>query len=359
MTTPRQGDTVPKVLLIDAEEDDTTMLQELLLSHGAEVHPLQDARKALQNARDIGPDLIVLAVELPGLSGYTVCGQLRRDPTTQHIPIIITSSTATPDTFAQHRNLKTNASAYLHKPIDPQNFIATAAEHIPLNAPSAQSEQDIIFEEPDFTSGDMPLFDDDADEISIGDLDLPPLGAEESVIGDLDLEALIEAPSIDAIIDAPISPPTAPVAHSQPPPQPPPSQVLKSPVPRRPQSIPATPAVTPTPAGTPEMGQQLQRLQEEVERLRDIESTQQNTIDRQQDEITELREQIDRLAEQLAASPPKDELDALTEERDELRREKARLADQCLSLEEEIGHLHSLRQEQLQVLRDQITAFLD
>jgi len=57
-----------------------------------------------------------LAAELPGANGFAVCNKLKKDERTRDIPLILLSSEESEETFAQHRQLRTRAEAYLHKP---------------------------------------------------------------------------------------------------------------------------------------------------------------------------------------------------------------------------------------------------
>jgi CheY-like chemotaxis protein len=77
---------------------------------------MDDGKEGLDVATRDRPDLIVLCVELPKMSGYSICNKLKKDNDLKGIPLIITSKEATPETFAQHKKLKTRAEDYLIKP---------------------------------------------------------------------------------------------------------------------------------------------------------------------------------------------------------------------------------------------------
>ncbi|HEY4222800.1 MAG TPA: response regulator, partial [Myxococcota bacterium] len=104
------------ILLIDAEQPFADQLAGSLKGRGFAVKLLDDGKDGLDYARDNRPDLIILCVELPKMSGYSICNKLKKDNDLKGIPLIITSKEATPETFAQHKKLKTRAEDYLIKP---------------------------------------------------------------------------------------------------------------------------------------------------------------------------------------------------------------------------------------------------
>ncbi|MFN9871397.1 MAG: two-component system response regulator [Cyanobacteriota bacterium] len=87
--------------------------------------------KALQIARSASPpDLILLDIMMPGLSGYEVCEQLKRDPATRSIPIIfLTAMSATEN---ETRGLELGAVDFITKPVNPPIVLARVATHLQL-----------------------------------------------------------------------------------------------------------------------------------------------------------------------------------------------------------------------------------
>ena len=84
---------------------------------------------------------MVLCVELPGLSGYSWCNRLKKDGTLKSIPLVITSSEATPETFDQHRKLKTRAEDYLLKPFQPETLVERVGALVGLPDASPEDEE--------------------------------------------------------------------------------------------------------------------------------------------------------------------------------------------------------------------------
>jgi CheY-like chemotaxis protein len=108
---------MPKTILII--ENDAAFAEEMsgaLDAMGYRVRTTGDGKDGLEIARDLRPDAIVLCVELPRLSGYSICNKLKKDEALRAIPLILTSSEATHEVFEEHRKLKVRAEDYLIKP---------------------------------------------------------------------------------------------------------------------------------------------------------------------------------------------------------------------------------------------------
>src|SRR5688572_989863 len=121
------------------------------------------------------------------MSGYSICNKLKKDNDLKGIPLIITSKEATPETFAQHKKLKTRAEDYLIKPFQEAELIEKIGALIPLPAGGAAAAP-----ADDFAAIDS-LGSDDLSLDSLGDLGDAPaapannLNAEdEAVLAGLD-----------------------------------------------------------------------------------------------------------------------------------------------------------------------------
>jgi two-component system, OmpR family, alkaline phosphatase synthesis response regulator PhoP len=78
-----------KILVVDDEPDILTLIKESLSKEGFNVTTARNADLAIKAAKEKKPDLVVLDLELGGISGWEVCKLLKADTTTQDIPIII------------------------------------------------------------------------------------------------------------------------------------------------------------------------------------------------------------------------------------------------------------------------------
>ncbi len=111
------------VLLIESDTSFARAMSNALEARGFGVRTSSDGKEGFELARALHPDCVVLCVELPGLSGYSWCNRLKKDGDLKGIPLVITSSEATPETFDQHRKLKTRAEDYLLKPFPPETLV--------------------------------------------------------------------------------------------------------------------------------------------------------------------------------------------------------------------------------------------
>jgi putative two-component system response regulator len=117
--TPPGGagpDTRPTLLLVD---DEPTNLQVLKLILQADHHLLfaRDGHKCLELARQARPDLILLDVMMPGLTGHETCAQLKADAATAAIPVVFVTALA--DEADEARGFELGAVDYLTKPVSP------------------------------------------------------------------------------------------------------------------------------------------------------------------------------------------------------------------------------------------------
>ncbi len=108
------------ILILVAEKDPITadLEQYFLNKQGYDVHIVLDGRRAVETAETVKPDLIILDVILPGLSGLKVCSGLKNNPLTKDIPVLVFSVLDVRD-----RALQAGADAFLLKPIEHPRLI--------------------------------------------------------------------------------------------------------------------------------------------------------------------------------------------------------------------------------------------
>jgi len=122
---PVRGDG-PHILLVDDQPDQVHMYQFALEHAGFVVHDAATGTAAIAEARRLRPDLIVLDLRLPDMSGWDVCVALTRDPSTSGIPIVILTAAASRtlgDEAAQH-----GCAAFLVKPCFPDDLTQKVRE---------------------------------------------------------------------------------------------------------------------------------------------------------------------------------------------------------------------------------------
>lgn len=102
-----------QVLLI---EDSPTQAREVAASmsyYNIDVLVAGDGPQGLRLAFELQPDLIVLDINLPTMSGYQVCRRLKREPRTQKIPVVMLTSADSPDAMLE--GLEAGAADYIPK----------------------------------------------------------------------------------------------------------------------------------------------------------------------------------------------------------------------------------------------------
>lgn len=116
-------DTKPKKILIaDDEPDIIEIIEYNLTAEGYEVYTAKDGDDALQKARHIKPDLIILDIMMPKKNGMEVCEILRAQPAFKETLIIFL--TALNDESSQMKGFDTGADDYVNKPISPKLLIS-------------------------------------------------------------------------------------------------------------------------------------------------------------------------------------------------------------------------------------------
>jgi twitching motility two-component system response regulator PilH len=104
------------VLVIEDDPDQRRLLERMLLGSGWRVATAPDGESGLSAAKSHAPDAIVLDVMMPRLNGYQTCRQLKADPATAPIPVVMCTSKDQPaDEFWA---TEVGAEAFLAKPVD-------------------------------------------------------------------------------------------------------------------------------------------------------------------------------------------------------------------------------------------------
>ena len=110
-----------KILVADDETDVLHLVTTNLKNAGYTVIKAEDGLVALTKARETRPDLIVLDLMLPELSGLEVCKVLKKEPGTAHIPIIMLTAKA--EEVDRIVGLELGADDYLTKPFSPRELV--------------------------------------------------------------------------------------------------------------------------------------------------------------------------------------------------------------------------------------------
>jgi two-component system, OmpR family, alkaline phosphatase synthesis response regulator PhoP len=105
-----------KILIVDDEQDIREVIKKKLEENKFSVRTAANGEEALVICKSDKPDLVILDIAMPLMDGYQVCENLRKDKTTQDIPVLfLTSKDLSPESILEHsRDL--GACGYLPKP---------------------------------------------------------------------------------------------------------------------------------------------------------------------------------------------------------------------------------------------------
>lgn len=117
------------ILVVDDEPDVVSFLETTLTGEGFRVLSAYDGISALDICSTEKPDLVLLDIMMPMMSGYEVCEQIKANPLTQHIPVLCLSSAHTPEARAQ--SFRVGASELIKKPFFPKELVAQIRRHLP------------------------------------------------------------------------------------------------------------------------------------------------------------------------------------------------------------------------------------
>ena len=111
------------ILVVEDNELNLRLFCDLLNAHGYSAHPVRDGRDALEKAREVSPDLIIMDIQLPHVSGMDLIQQVKAEPALKAIPIMAVTAYAAKGDEDQIR--AAGAEAYVSKPISVIKFVET------------------------------------------------------------------------------------------------------------------------------------------------------------------------------------------------------------------------------------------
>ncbi|MGI8549467.1 MAG: response regulator [Dehalococcoidia bacterium] len=110
-----------KILIADDERSLRLLVHVTLRRDGVQILEAKDGTEALRIARAERPELILLDVQMPGMSGFEVCRMLKEEPETAPITVIMLTSQSQPS--ARQLGKQVGANEYLTKPFSPLQLI--------------------------------------------------------------------------------------------------------------------------------------------------------------------------------------------------------------------------------------------
>jgi DNA-binding response OmpR family regulator len=132
-----------KILVVDDEPEAVELVEFNLKGAGYEVSTAGDGAEALNKARRIQPNLVILDVMMPEIDGMEVCKLLRRDPATSTIPIIMLTAKASE--VDRVLGLELGADDYVVKPFSPRELVLRVKKILERGKPAEATKEKIVF----------------------------------------------------------------------------------------------------------------------------------------------------------------------------------------------------------------------
>ncbi|AEI37821.1 MAG: response regulator [Zymomonas mobilis subsp. pomaceae] len=110
-----------RILIVEDNELNLKLFCDLLRAHNFEVEPVRDGRGMLERAQNFMPELIIMDIQLPHVSGLELITQLKKTERLCHIPVMAVTAYAAPEDEQKIR--QAGATSYIAKPISVIRFL--------------------------------------------------------------------------------------------------------------------------------------------------------------------------------------------------------------------------------------------
>ena len=114
-----------RVLVVEDNELNLKLFCDLLRAHDYHAEPVRDGREAVARARDVRPDLVVMDIQMPHVTGYELIVAMKNDPELATIPVMAVTAYAGRED--EERIRAAGADAYVSKPISLARFVEAVA----------------------------------------------------------------------------------------------------------------------------------------------------------------------------------------------------------------------------------------
>jgi two-component system cell cycle response regulator DivK len=129
----------PRILIVEDNELNLKLLRDVLEVHGYATVSAREGGAAVALARDNPPDLILMDLQLPDISGFDAVRQLKEDATTRSIPIVAVTAFAMAGD--ERKALMSGCDGYVAKPIVLRDFLEVVARFV---SPAGGVPQDAV-----------------------------------------------------------------------------------------------------------------------------------------------------------------------------------------------------------------------
>jgi CheY-like chemotaxis protein len=159
------------VLLVDTDKKFQDTLKKALQPYGVDVVVVDDGSDGISRARELSPELVVIAVEMPKREGYGIFSKARKT-LGKKVPIALVTSSVSADDFSKHQKLNAHADEYIDKrTISRDDLLRRVDRLIALGEPIAEGDE-------------LELSVDDAEELAIEE----EIAVVDEIPGDGELE---------------------------------------------------------------------------------------------------------------------------------------------------------------------------
>ena len=124
------------ILVVDDDAAILRIVEVTLQRTGYEVKTAPDGQEALKMLRKLVPDVMILDVNLPGLSGFDLCHIVKRDQRLQHVPVIFFTAQDSPKDF--QTGMDSGGIIYLLKPFKPEKLLQSVRLALSMRPPSSE-----------------------------------------------------------------------------------------------------------------------------------------------------------------------------------------------------------------------------
>ncbi len=118
-----------RILVVEDNDLNRKLFCDVLRANGFEVEPVADGQQALETARRLAPDLMIMDIQLPNVSGVDLIEQAKRDPILRSIPVL--AVTAYAGKGDEERIRDAGAAGYLAKPVSIMPFMNAVKSLVP------------------------------------------------------------------------------------------------------------------------------------------------------------------------------------------------------------------------------------
>ena len=112
-----------KILIVEDNELNLKLFRDLLGANGYETFETKEGIEAISLTRQVMPDLIIMDIQLPEISGLDITRKIKADAQIRHIPVVAVTAFAMKDD--EEKIMLAGCEAYLSKPIAIDDFLAT------------------------------------------------------------------------------------------------------------------------------------------------------------------------------------------------------------------------------------------